>query len=157
MDNASDLSNYYSAHYDEVVYQGIGGAVQRHFHRALEHPYKKEMFADVLELGATNAEHLEFVHHNFQRYTMLDINDSAAARESAAQAHQPDKIVQFQVGDAQNLVDVQDESIDRLISMCLLHHLPDPDGALRNWQRVVKPGGVLSIFCLLYTSPSPRD
>jgi SAM-dependent methyltransferase len=139
-----DLTNYFNEHYSEVVYQGAGGMVQRHFHRALERPWKTGRFARVLELGATNAEHLTFVHHDFERYTMIDINDSSTAR--AAAASEAGRVVEFAVGDAQTLTAVADASVDRLVSMCLLHHLDDPDGALHNWRRVVKPGGVISVF-----------
>ncbi len=142
----SDLSAYYADHYDEVVYQGAGGAMQRQFHRSLERPWTTGYFANVLELGATNAEHLKHVRHNFKRYVMLDINDSQSARDAAGQASRPDRPVEFLVSDAQFLTNVADSSVDRLISMCLLHHLPGPDQALDRWRAVVKPGGVLSIF-----------
>lgn len=146
MSQPNDLSSYYADHYDCVVYSGAGGAVQRQFHRALERPWPKGNFENVLELGATNAEHLDYVCHHFQRYTMLDINDSSSAREAALAASKPGRPVEFVVGDAQTLDNIPDGSVDRLISMCLLHHLPDPDGALARWRAVVKPGGVLSIF-----------
>ena len=146
MSQPNDLSSYYADHYDCVVYSGAGGAVQRQFHRALEHSWPTGTFENVLELGATNAEHLNFVRHQFQRYTMLDINDSSSARDAARAASKPDRSVEFVVGDAQTLEAIPDSSVDRLISMCLLHHLPDPDAALARWKAVVKPGGVLSIF-----------
>jgi len=50
------------------------------------------------------------------------------------------------VGDAQDLAAFPDASIDRLVSMCLLHHLDDPRGSLQHWRRVVRPGGALSMF-----------
>lgn len=120
--------------------------MQRRFHRSLEKPFGSGIFDNVMELGATNAQHLDFVRHDFRRYVMLDINDSQAARDAATAASTVHRPVEFVVGDAQTLTDVADESIDRLISMCLLHHLPDPDAALRRWRSVVKPGGVISVF-----------
>jgi phosphatidylethanolamine/phosphatidyl-N-methylethanolamine N-methyltransferase len=143
----SDLDRYYAEHYDAVVHSGAAGAVQRRFHLAVERPWRAEHeFPTVLELGATGGEHLRFVRHRFARYTMLDIRDSRAAREVARRASAPTAAVDFQVGDAQDLAGIDDASVDRLISMCLLHHLDDPRGSLVQWRRVVRPGGVLSIF-----------
>jgi SAM-dependent methyltransferase len=39
-----------------------------------------------------------------------------------------------------------DESFDRLIATCLLLHLAEPYIALREWRRVVRPGGALDIL-----------
>jgi len=142
------LDRYYAAHYATVVHEGIGGKVQDAFHAAVERPYTTtDHFPTVLELGATSAEHLSFVRHRFDRYVMLDIRDSAAARQVAeAHASSSRAEVEFVVGDAQRLDGIADESVDRLVSMCLLHHLDDPRGSLKQWRRVVKPGGVLSVF-----------
>ena len=39
-----------------------------------------------------------------------------------------------------------DDSVDRLICTCVLHHLAEPDAALSEWFRVVRPGGVVTIY-----------
>jgi len=142
------LDRYYAEHYDAVVHGGIGGRIQDAFHAAIEGPYKPDdHLGAVLEVGATKGEHLRFVRHRFDRYVMLDIRDSPAARQTAAvHTGLTGAAVEFVVGDAQDLAGIEDESVDRLVSMCLLHHLDDPRGALKQWRRVVKPGGVLSLF-----------
>ncbi len=48
-------------------------------------------------------------------------------------------------GDAQALANIADDSFDFLYSSHCLEHLRDPQIALRNWLRVVKPGGYLVI------------
>ena len=141
------LDRWYTEHYDDIVHSGAVGAVQRLFHVAIEHPWRaSQAFPTVLDLGATSGEHLQFVRHGFSRYIMVDIRDSPEAREAAARASRPDAAVEFLAGDVQDLAAIADESVDRLIAMCLLHHLDDPRGSLHHWRRVVKPGGVLSIF-----------
>ena len=50
-----------------------------------------------------------------------------------------------QHGDAQLLANVRDASFDFLYSSHCLEHLRDPVEALRNWLRVVKPGGHLVV------------
>ena len=141
------LDRWYAEHYDDIVHSGAVGAVQGLFHIAVERPWGvRHTFPTVLDLGATSGEHLRFVRHRFARYVMVDIRDSPDARRAAAEASRPGAAVEFLAGDVQDLAAIPDESVDRLISMCLLHHLDDPRGALRHWRRVVKPGGVLSIF-----------
>ncbi|MCX8519664.1 MAG: class I SAM-dependent methyltransferase [Methylophilaceae bacterium] len=48
-------------------------------------------------------------------------------------------------GDAQKLVNVEDNSFDFLYSSHCLEHLRDAREALHNWIRVVKPGGYLVV------------
>lgn len=48
-------------------------------------------------------------------------------------------------GDAHHLAGVPDASYDFLFASHILEHLLDPDLALENWVRVVKPGGTLLI------------
>lgn len=50
-----------------------------------------------------------------------------------------------QQGDAQHLVNVDDGTFDFVYSSHCLEHLRDPVQALRNWIRVVKPGGYLVV------------
>jgi SAM-dependent methyltransferase len=45
--------------------------------------------------------------------------------------------------DAQTLATIADESQDFVIVNHVLEHMENPLGALRNWLRVVKPGGVV--------------
>jgi SAM-dependent methyltransferase len=50
-------------------------------------------------------------------------------------------------GDAQLMEGVSDESYDFVYSSHTLEHLPDPELALANWWRIIKPGGHL-IVCV---------
>ena len=52
----------------------------------------------------------------------------------------------FEHGDAQLLRGLEDASYDFVYSSHLLEHLPDVELALRNWWRVLKPGGYLLLF-----------
>lgn len=53
--------------------------------------------------------------------------------------------VSFQIGDAENLP-FEDASFDSIVSRYLLWTLPDPWKALKEWHRVVRPGG--TIICI---------
>ena len=49
-------------------------------------------------------------------------------------------------GDAQYLSSLNDESFDFVYSSHTLEHMVDPEAALHNWWRVVKPGGYLILY-----------
>jgi len=52
----------------------------------------------------------------------------------------------FEHGDAQHLENIPDNKFDFVYSSHTLEHLNDPEEALRNWWRVLKPGGYLIIY-----------
>ncbi len=54
-------------------------------------------------------------------------------------------------GDATLLATLDDESFDNIVSAHCLEHLHDPEMALRNWSRVVRPGGHIYILVPLYS------
>ena len=49
------------------------------------------------------------------------------------------------VDDAQTLATVEDESQDFVIACHIIEHTEDPIGAVGNWLRVLKPGGILFV------------
>jgi len=52
--------------------------------------------------------------------------------------------VEFRIGDAEN-VPLEDDSVDVVIGNMILHHCPDPQRAIREMTRVLKPGGKLVV------------
>lgn len=48
-------------------------------------------------------------------------------------------------GDAQKMAGIADESFDFVYSSHCLEHMVDPSEALRNWWRILKPGGFLVV------------
>ncbi len=52
----------------------------------------------------------------------------------------------FEHGNAQYLKGVKDNSYDFVYSSHTIEHLPDPSEGVKNWFRVVKPGGYLIIY-----------
>lgn len=67
-----------------------------------------------------------------------------------AQAHDDNPAnVQFQVGAAHQLP-VEADSVDRLLSVEALYYMPDPLTALKEWYRVLAPGGSVWIMVDYY-------
>lgn len=66
--------------------------------------------------------------------------------------------IEFKVDDAYNL-SFDDESFDIVHAHQVLQHLTDPVAALREWRRVVKPGGIVAARDSIYSSKNwfPKD
>jgi phosphatidylethanolamine/phosphatidyl-N-methylethanolamine N-methyltransferase len=112
-------------------------------HRWVESFFGPEQrFESVLEVGAGNGEHLRYVRHDFGRYVVTEL--SSERLDDARRRHGGDDRLVFQVEDATDL-SFGDDSFDRLISINNLEHLPSPHVALKQWRRVVRPGGTISL------------
>lgn len=101
-------------------------------------------FGRVLEVGAGTGMHLKFIRHAYDEYWITDrsqplmdkitLPDTAGARGK----------LHFAREDATQLT-FADASFDRVIAAHVLEHLDQPHKVLREWARVLKPGGVLSL------------
>ena len=127
--------------YLETYQQGLLGLVWNKIHKQMEKPFKKQHFSTVLELGAGHGQHFKNTKHTFDRYFETDIRIDNLKKFS-----EPHLAKEVKSVDATNLVDFDDHSVDRLIATCLLAHLDNPYGVLQEWRRIVKPGGVITIY-----------
>jgi ubiquinone/menaquinone biosynthesis C-methylase UbiE len=134
-------SLYQRSNYDK----GLAAYFLRKSHEWAERPFgADDHFARVLEVGAGSGEHLEHVRHRFDEYVMTDANpafleQAAAKRRSSARG----RIVVARE-DATRL-SIADGAFDRLIATHVLEHLPQPQAVLREWARVVRPGGTVTL------------
>ena len=101
---------------------------------------------DILEVGAGTGHHIGFVKPGYDRYVMTDGHDLMLeiARKNHAEALDTGKFI-IEKQDATAL-SYADNSFDRLIATHVLEHIPDPVKTLAEWNRVVKPGGIISIL-----------
>lgn len=132
---------FYESFYNEILcLQGAAAGAMRRTHAALElgtNPHLQDL---ILEVGAGNAEHFRFVKPGFTSYTMLDIRPINLPSDLDGDCR-----IRLIQSDAKE-TPFESDTFDRVIVTCLLHHLDDPEKALTEWRRVVKPGGKLTIF-----------
>ena len=131
--------NFYAEHYQSIVNAGAVGLVSKHIHKLLE-PKRKTNFNVVLEVGAGHGQHFEFVKHGYSQYFETDIR-----KQNLPLRLQESKVVSLS-SDASNLIEFKKDSVDRVIATCLIVHLTDPESALKEWRRVCREGGLISIY-----------
>jgi len=133
------LNKFYESQYDQLFWSGFVGGLVGMAHKIMELRYKdKHYFSTILEVGAGQGQHLPFVRSNYSSYYCTDLIEPSLVRSSY-----PNLITASE--DAQALT-FNDEKFDRVIATCLLPHLDFPDNALKEWRRVLKPGGTLTVY-----------
>jgi phosphatidylethanolamine/phosphatidyl-N-methylethanolamine N-methyltransferase len=142
-----DYLKFFETQYDAVNYNGrsLASRVLQHGHSLVEKGFGPEAYFDtVLEVGAGHGEHIDSVRHQYRRWIMTDINaDELRRRWDTPEARA--RGIEVGAADAKNLAGYEDNSADRLLASHVLEHLPDPCSVLREWSRVVKPGGTISL------------
>lgn len=133
--------SYFRNGYDDVMYTGVIGAYSRAVHKLMERPYKDKYTPKILEVGAGKGQHLAFVTSKYDEYVEVDIDPELSVNA----ARRDDRVTRY-AQDAQDLHFFADSTFDRVIATCLLAHLDKPEQALREWRRVLKPGGHLTIY-----------
>jgi len=152
-DNYEDESKndqYHLEDYSKVCCEGAIGYVSGFLHRSLERSgsaprrnrlLKRSDLFEVLEVGAGAGQHAEYVKHLFGSLTQCDIRPQNI----------PDIASDSRITKLCDSIDAEelpfaDSCYDRLIATCLLAHLTFPEKALSEWKRVVRQGGVISIY-----------
>ena len=70
----NDLNNsYFDKQYSELIQEGTGGTFAKHIHKQLEKNLNTDFYGVVLELGALNGYHKQFVQHGYSLYYETDI------------------------------------------------------------------------------------
>lgn len=95
---------------------------------------------DILEIGAGKGEHLPYVRDNFTKYVMLDLLDPPNNF-----FWERDQRVSWIVNDICKF-EMFGNKFDRIVVMCVLHHIDDLEAAFVNIKKLLKPGGTLSVF-----------
>jgi phosphatidylethanolamine/phosphatidyl-N-methylethanolamine N-methyltransferase len=138
------MKDFYNSNYRELFYsKGISSWATSRIHKALEKKFPTNKGMKILEVGGGEGFHVPYVRPDFEKYTVLDIQERDLDLE-ASNLSKAGKLTQI-VADACNLP-FEDKAFDRVIFMCVLHHLERIDLALSEARRVVKDKGCISIY-----------
>ncbi|MEA2328240.1 MAG: hypothetical protein QOE68_3199, partial [Thermoanaerobaculia bacterium] len=108
----------------------------------------------VLEFGAGTGWLSRFLTQLGCRVILLDVSATALTiardlyeRQPPIGERPPPQFLQF---DGRR-IDLEDASVERIICFDAFHHAPNPDDVLREFGRVLKPGGIAA-----FAEPGPR-
>lgn len=138
--------DYYAIRYRAAQRSGIQGRGNAILDRAVERSRRRLAAAgtyprgggrDILEVGASSGEHLQFVDSaSFDSWTCLDLKPGVTDPALYAKL-QADPRVCFVAGDAEALP-FPDESFHQVVATCILHHVANPEIALQEMRRVAR-------------------
>lgn len=141
---SEDPSQFYESMYEQMFYRGgAAGKATRKIHRLLESSVNRDSFPRTLEIGGGEGLHVEHVTHHYDCYFLTDIE--LRPLTVTAQKTQAEGRLVHREENAESL-SFDDAVFDRVIFMCVLHHLSNPEKALVEAKRVTRPGGVVSIY-----------
>jgi phosphatidylethanolamine/phosphatidyl-N-methylethanolamine N-methyltransferase len=137
--------SFFENAYDTVNYgKSIASRVLDYGHVVTEKPFGQDKhFSTVVEVGAGHGEHVPFIRHSYDRFLMTDWRADEMSRRWTPEQCAAKKIT-IEAQDATKL-NYADDTADRLIGSHVLEHLPEPHKVLREWSRVVKDGGIITV------------
>lgn len=131
-----ELDEFYEKYYRHATESWIVKKNHSYSHRMLEKGVN-ENFDNVIELGAGNGEHFQFVRHDFNTYLMSDLRDKTKFVSE-------DRRVRFESFSAED-IPYSENCFQRVISTCLLHHVTNVRETLEGMRRIATHGGLISI------------
>ena len=142
----ADYVNQWADLYQDQNYDtGLTGYFLKKSHEWCETDFGPGVhFARVLEVGAGTGMHLKFVRHAYDEYWITDHSQPLMDKITLPDAGGTRGKLYFAKEDATQLTFL-DASFDRVIATHVLEHLDQPHKVLREWVRVLKPGGVISL------------
>lgn len=124
--------------------QGLAGYFLAKSHEWSEQAFDAlAYFPRVLEVGAGTGVHLRYVHHRFDEYWATDLNPPMLDKMPAAEDPARGKVIAAK--EDASALSFPDATFDRVIAAHVLEHLYRPHLVLREWNRVLKPGGILTL------------
>ena len=143
-----DYRDQFARIYDQDNYASpLQAKVMHASHRLIESGYgSNEHFSRVLEVGAGTGEHLPFVRHGYDEYILSDMDPEAlkVAKEKLQTGDNRENLV-FAQHEGQ-ILEYPDSTFDRVIAVHVLEHIYQPHLAIKEWMRVLKPQGLLSVL-----------
>lgn len=133
----AEIERWYASAYDFVYHSGITAFIYGLVFRFMERPHKGGNPAKIVEMGAGNGDYRAAANPSFTEYVEVDLRDWS-------EASTPEKVTRLRADAEQT--DLPSNYFDRLVATCVLVHLANPERALFEWKRIVRPGGSLTIY-----------
>ena len=130
----NDLNTRYRTH----AYTGLMGIFMNHCHKQLENVQMPKKMSMVLEIGAGDSPHLEYLKHDFDEYHIIETSDYALENKE-----ENTKIFKKKYDGKK--IPYPDETFDRIIISHCLEHIPFPENFLFEMMSKLRKGGMLSI------------
>lgn len=135
------LRDWYQDHYSQVAASANGSFMQRYVHSQMERAFPAgRACRTILELGGNTGEHVPFVQQGYDRYVVSDLYPPQLPAELTASG----KVIACQCDAA--AIPFADESFDRVIATCLLHHVDSPLQVAAEMRRVLRPDGFATLM-----------
>ncbi len=143
-DYSKNIEDFYLLDYESIMNSGLVGCLWRHIHNSLDKPFVGLELNSIIEVGSGNGQHFRFSKVSTKEYIEVDIRNHYESKIRKEIDNRQSR--KFVLDDAVHLRKFENETFDGLIATCLLAHLAEIELTLSNWRRVVKPGGILSIY-----------
>jgi phosphatidylethanolamine/phosphatidyl-N-methylethanolamine N-methyltransferase len=147
MKEIQNYENLYVEGYEKHnIDSTLAGRFLQRSHGLLEETLPADFIGErVLEVGAGSGHHYSYLKKPVSEYVLTDGSD--VMLQVAAKRYQKEILAGKIIVSKQDATRLEypDQSFDRLIATHVLEHIPNPVAVLREWDRVVKKGGVLSI------------
>ncbi len=143
--------DYFGQHYARLnSSKSLASKLLLQSHKLLEKRFSKvESFSDVIEIGAGDGVHLNYIQHQYDDYYLIDKNLTSLELAQKLYTGFNSKI-KLCAQDA-GVLAFPTACCDRLIAVHTLEHLYYPHEVLQEWSRVTRKGGIISI--LIPTDP----
>ena len=141
-----EVDLFYDQSYEEAMGTGLIGTFWRFIHRQISHIVASSDDSIIFEIGAGHGQHFDSALPKCRLYIETDIRQSFGYLKEFSPK---DLNLSGRIKRAMNAEDlglVPNDSVDRVIVTCVLAHLRNPDAALMEWRRIVKPNGTLVIY-----------
>ncbi|HWQ64022.1 MAG TPA: class I SAM-dependent methyltransferase, partial [Methanospirillum sp.] len=110
---------------------------------------------DILDVGCGTGEISMILAEMGHNVSGIDLSEGML-KKAKEKTEKTGLSAQFSIGDAESL-SCNDQSYDMVINRHLLWTLPNPDKALNEWYRVLRPGGTVAVIDGLWRSDSKMD
>ena len=138
VDDSNNRDAWYDNYYSVVnVSASQGSFLNRLYHLLLEKNFTSNSEMNLLEVGANQGEHLQYVVDDYSSYILSDI------REVKITSSNPK--IKFQQANLESLP-FDNATFDRVIATCVFHHVGSPEQGFEEVRRVLKDGGSFSLM-----------